>query len=143
MLNFFTKDDEARIIGAIQDAEHNTSGEIRVHLEKKLEADVLNEAQQTFAKLGMHKTAARNGVLIFIAPEHRQLAIVGDEGINKIVGADFWAAERDLLQQHFKQGAYVDGLCQAIAQVGEKLKTHFPYQTDDINELPDEISYSD
>jgi len=143
MLKFFTKEDEERIIQAIQAAERNTSGEIRVHLEKKLGSDVLKEAQQTFAKLGMHKTEARNGVLIFLAPEHRQFAILGDEGINKIVGDNFWQEERDLLQQHFRQGAYADGICLAIAQVGEKLKAHFPYQQDDTNELSDEISYSD
>lgn len=143
MLKFFTKEDEERIIEAIRAAERNTSGEIRVHLEKKLEADVLQEAQQTFAKLGMHKTEARNGVLIFLAPEHRKFAILGDEGINKIVGDNFWQEERDLLQQHFRQGAYADGICLAIAQVGEKLKAHFPYQQDDTNELSDEISYSD
>ncbi|MFN7119672.1 MAG: TPM domain-containing protein [Saprospiraceae bacterium] len=143
MLTFFSKDDEARIVQAIQDAEHNTSGEIRVHLEKKLEEDVLVEAQRVFTKLGMHQTAERNGVLIFIAPQHRKFAIIGDEGINQLVGEDFWAAERDIIQQHFRQGAYAEGICKAIEQVGEKLKAHFPYQTDDTNELSDEISYSD
>ncbi len=143
MLKFFTKQDEERIIKAIQDAEHNTSGEIRVHLEKKLEADVLLEAQQVFTKLGMHQTAERNGVLIFIAPAHRKFAIVGDEGINQLVGEDFWASERDIMQQHFRSGAYAEGICKAIEQVGEKLKAHFPYHSDDTNELSDEISYSD
>ena len=143
MLQFFTKPDEARIIQAIQNAERNTSGEIRVHLEKTLEKDVLTEAQKVFAKLKMHQTAARNGVLIFIAPQHRQFAIIGDEGINQLVGDNFWQAERDLMQAHFQEGAHTDGICNAIEQVGEKLKAHFPYQTDDVNELPDEISYSE
>lgn len=143
MLKFFTEPDEARIIQAIQDAERNTSGEIRVHLEKTLEESVLIEAQRVFTKLGMQDTAARNAVLIFIAPEHRKFAIIGDEGINQLVGEDFWKEERDLIQQHFRQGAYADGVCKAIEQVGEKLKAHFPYQSDDKNELSDEISYSD
>ena len=142
MLAFFNKDEEKRIITAIQEAERNTSGEIRVHLEKKLEKDAVTEAQQTFAKLGMHKTEARNGVLIFIAPEHHQFAIVGDKGIHEKVGENFWQEERDLMQEHFKKGAFADGICLAIAKVGEKLKVHFPYQSDDENELPDEISYS-
>ncbi len=142
MLAFFNKDEEKRIITAIQEAERNTSGEIRVHLEKTLEKDAVTEAQQTFAKLGMHKTEARNGVLIFIAPEHHQFAIVGDKGIHEKVGENFWQEERDLMQEHFKKGAFADGICLAIAQVGEKLKVHFPYQSDDENELPDEISYS-
>ncbi len=142
MVEFFTKPDEARIIAAIGEAERNTSGEIRVHLEKTLEADAVEEATRTFEQLGMHQTAARNGVLIFIAPEHRKFAIIGDEGINQIVGEDFWKEERDLMQEHFRQGAFADGICLAIAQVGEKLKAHFPFQTDDTNELSDEISYS-
>jgi uncharacterized membrane protein len=143
MQAFFSKADEARIVQAIQDAERNTSGEVRVHLEKTLEDSVLQEATRTFAKLEMHQTAARNGVLIFIAPEHRKFAIVGDEGINAIVGEDFWKEERDLLQIHFRKGTFADGICLAIAQVGEKLKAHFPFQEGDTNELPDEISYSD
>lgn len=143
MISFFTKEDETRIIQAIQDAERNTSGEIRVHLEKTLEDSVLQEATRTFAKLEMHQTAARNGVLIFIAPAHRKFAIVGDEGINEVVGGDFWKEERNLLQHYFRKGAFTDGICLAIAQVGEKLKAYFPFQEDDTNELPDEISYSD
>lgn len=142
MLAFFNKEDEARIIAAIQEAECNTSGEIRVHLEKKLEKDAVTEARHTFAKLEMHKTKARNGVLIFIAPEHHQFAIIGDQGIHEQVGDDFWQAERDLMQQHFREGAFAEGLCKAIEQVGDKLKAYFPYQSDDKNELSDEISYS-
>jgi uncharacterized membrane protein len=142
MLDFFTKPDEERIIQAIRAAERNTSGEIRVHLEKTLEEDVLIEAQRAFTKLGMHETAARNAVLIFIAPEHRKFAIIGDEGINQVVGEDFWKEERDLMQRHFRRNEYTEGTCQAIAQVGDKLKTYFPYQDDDRNELPDEISYA-
>lgn len=143
MLTFFTKEDEEQIIQAIQNAEQNTSGEIRIHLEKKLAGDVIEEARNTFAKLEMHLTAARNGVLIFIAPEQRKFAIIGDDGIDQVVGEDFWKEERDLIQQHFRQGAFTAGICLAIKQVGEKLKAHFPFQHDDTNELPDEISYSD
>ncbi len=143
MLAFFNKEEEQKIITAIQEAERNTSGEIRVHLEKKLEQDVVTEARQTFAKLEMHKTQARNGVLIFIAPNHHQFAIIGDEGIHQIVGDDFWQSERDIMQHHFRQGAFAEGICEAVSQVGEKLKAHFPFQSDDENELTDDISYSD
>ncbi len=89
----------------------------------------------------MDKTEARNGVLLFIAPEQKTFAILGDQGINAVVPPDFWKEERDLIQTHFRQGAFCEGICLAIAQVGEKLKIHFPVKSDDINELPDEISY--
>jgi uncharacterized membrane protein len=142
MLAFFSKEDETRIIEAIRAAERNTSGEIRVHLEKKLNKDVIAEARDTFAKLGMHNTEARNGVLLFIAPEAHQFAIIGDEGIHQQVGEQFWQEERDLLQAYFRQGDFTEGICQAIAIIGNKLKAYFPYLDEDQNELPDDISYS-
>ncbi len=142
MIRFFPKEDESKIIAAIKAAEQNTSGEIRVHLEDKFKGEVLAEAARVFQKLGMHKTAARNGVLIFIAPEKRKFAIVGDKGINEKVPPNFWQDERDLMAQHFKKGEYTNGVCAVVEQIGEKLQTYFPYQSDDENELPDDISYS-
>lgn len=142
MIRFFQPEEEDLIIDAIQEAELNTSGEIRVHLEDNLKTEVLKAAEKTFLKLGMHKTEARNGVLIFIAPEQRKFAILGDKGINEKVPEDFWAEERDIMLAHFKTGAYADGICAAVQQVGAKLKAFFPYQSDDKNELPDDISYS-
>ena len=142
MIRFFPKEDEEKIIDAIQQAELNTSGEIRVHLEDKLKGEALPAAVKTFQRLQMHKTEARNGVLIFIAPEQRKFAIIGDKGINEKVPQNFWQDERDLMAQHFKQGEYTAGVCAVIQQIGEKLKEYFPYQSDDENELPDDISYS-
>ncbi len=142
MLRFFPKEDESKIIEAIRQAEQNTSGEIRVHLEDNFKGDALPEAVKVFQRLGMHKTEARNGVLIFIAPEHRQFAIVGDRGINEKVPPNFWQEERDLMREHFKKGEYTQGVCAVIKQIGQKLKDYFPYQSDDENELPDDISYN-
>jgi uncharacterized membrane protein len=142
MVRFFPKEDEEKIIDAIQQAELNTSGEIRVHLEDKLKGEALPTAVKTFQRLQMHKTEARNGVLIFIAPEQRKFAIIGDKGINEKVPPNFWQDERDLMAQHFKKGEYTAGVCAVIQQIGEKLQAYFPYQSDDENELPDDISYS-
>lgn len=142
MIRFFPKEDEEEIIAAIQSAELNTSGEIRVHLEDALKEEVLPAAAKTFQRLNMHQTEARNGVLIFIAPKQRKFAIIGDKGINEKVPPNFWQDERDLMAQHFKKGEYTAGACAVIEQIGEKLKQYFPYQSDDENELPDDISYS-
>ncbi|MCO6492930.1 MAG: TPM domain-containing protein [Phaeodactylibacter sp.] len=142
MLKFFTPEQEEQIIAAIRSAERNTSGEIRVHLEDDPKEDIMKEAKKVFFRLGMHKTEARNGVLIILAPERKAFAILGDEGINKVVPENFWQEERDLMQEHFRRGAFAEGICLAIEQVGEKLKAFFPYQQDDTNELPDDISYS-
>ena len=97
MIDFFTKEEGDRVIAAIRIAETNTSGEIRVHIEAKCKGDILKQAQKTFKKLGMQKTAARNGVLFFIAPERRGFAIVGDEGIDAVVPENFWDDVKNIL----------------------------------------------
>ncbi|MEN0002830.1 MAG: TPM domain-containing protein [Bacteroidota bacterium] len=141
MLKFFKIEDENRIIGAIRAAEERTSGEIRVHLEDKCKGNILEEAQRAFLKLKMNETAQRNGVLIFIAPSRKEFAIVGDKGINEVVPENFWEAERDLMQQHFRNEQFAEGIALALHQIGMKLREFFPIQEDDENELPDEISY--
>ncbi len=141
MIPFFQTEEETQIIEAIRQAERQTSGEIRVHLESDAKGDILAAAARTFQQLEMDQTEARNGVLIFLAPERREFAIVGDRGIHEKVGDDFWAEERNQLQHYFRQGAYSEGVCAIIGQIGEKLKAFFPYQQDDENELSDEISY--
>ena len=88
----------------------------------------------------MDKTEQRNGVLLYIAVESKQFAILGDEGINAKVSEDFWDLEKELMLSHFKKAEYTKGIELAILKVGEKLKEFFPYQEDDTNELSDEIS---
>lgn len=139
---FLTKEEGDRIINCIKEAENNTSGEIRVHFDKKLKDDVKDEAVKTFFKLEMDKTKDRNGVLFFISPSNKVFAVLGDEGINNVVPDDFWNEEKQILETHFKNKKWADGLCFAITKAGEKLKKYFPIQENDINELSDEISYS-
>ncbi len=138
---FFSKEEEKLIVEAIQQAELGTSGEIRVHFSKKIEKEVMQDAQVTFAKLKMHHTERRNGVLIYIVPSKHQFAIIGDEGFHKIAGDDFWQTVKDKMQHFFKEGHFVAGVTSGIAEVGVILKQHFPREDNDINELKDEISY--
>lgn len=139
--NIFDKAGQARLVKAIGAAEQATSGEIRVHVEDFSRADVLARTRYLFTRLGMHRTVARNGVLIYVAVKDHQVAIFGDEGIDAAVGHDFWEAEIALLIAHFKKGDYIGGLELAIEKVGEKLKVHFPHMGEsDQNELSDEIS---
>lgn len=142
MLNFFSKEEEKAIVKAIQNAEARTSGEIRVHIEDRLKVTVLEEAGHVFRRLDMHKTKAHNGVLILLAPNDKQFAIIGDSGIHAAVETGFWDDERDILQGYFRKAAFCEGVCEVIYQIGEKLKLNFPVEADDVNELPDEISYS-
>jgi uncharacterized membrane protein len=137
----FSDKDQAQIVSAIQLAEKETSGEIRVHIESTVSIDPIERAKEVFFELGMHQTELKNAVLIYLAFNDHKLAIIGDEGIHQKVGNDFWQSEKDLMVSHFKKNEYALGLSLAIEQVGEKLKVHFPYQKADVNELSDTISF--
>lgn len=129
------------MVAAIREAEKNTSGEIRIHIENHCKKEVLDRAAEVFAELHMHKTTLRNGVLIYVAIEDHKLAIIGDAGINSKVPADFWHEIKEGLLEKSKQGLITEGLCEAVLKAGEQLKVWFPCQADDKNELPDEISF--
>jgi len=129
------------IVEAIKQAENNTSGEIKVHIEEKCStSDAMERAQEIFKYLLLHQTAQRNGVLFYLAYEDQKFAIFGDKGINEKVGQGFWDSTKDLLRENFKKGDFENGLVSAITEAGNQLKHYFPYQSDDKNEISDEIS---
>jgi uncharacterized membrane protein len=132
--------DDDRIIAAIGEAEKRSSGEIRVYVSSKSVADAVAAAQAEFLRLGMEKTRDRNGVLIFIAPQSRAFAIVGDLAIHQRCGDLFWTEVAGTMETHLKNSRYTDALLAAIARVGAILAEHFPRSTDDVNELPDQIT---
>lgn len=138
---FFTEEQKKQITDAIKDAELNTSGEIRLHVEKKCKINVLDRAAYIFDKLKMQKTELRNGVLFYLAIEDRKFAILGDAGINAVTLENFWDEIKDIVLDFFKEGKHAEGLAKGIRMAGEALKEHFPYQKDDINELSNEISF--
>ncbi len=138
---FFTSDQKQQIISAIKEAELNTSGEIRVHIENHCKKEVLDRASAVFASLKMYKTKLRNGVLFYLAIKDRTFAILGDGGINAVVPDDFWDNIKEMMQRKFKEGEFTAGLSSGIKMAGEQLKVHFPYKSDDINELDDDISF--
>ena len=138
---YFTEENKLQITNAIRVAETNTSGEIRVHIEKHCKGDVLDQAAYVFEKLEMHKTELRNGVLFYLAVEDHKFAILGDAGINQEVPEDFWESTKEVVVEKLQEGKYSDGLADGIIKAGEQLKVHFPYQKDDVNELSDEISF--
>ena len=140
--SFFTKEQQARILASVREAEMATSGEIRVHIETTCPEDVLDRAAWVFKKLGMHKTAERNGVLFYLAVSDRKFAIIGDAGINTKVPAGFWNEISELLQKNFREGKFTEGLSEGIVLAGKQLKIHFPYSKDDVNELSDDISFN-
>ena len=138
---FFSGKEKKQILAAVQEAEKNTSGEVRVHLEYRSRGPVYGHAQKVFQRIGMTKTAQRNGVLIFLATKDKKFAVLGDVGINNKVPEGFWNDVVQIMQEHFKQNKFAEGVAEAALRIGEKLKAYFPYQTNDKNELPDGISY--
>jgi len=141
---FLEKLDQPRIVSAIKAAESETSGEIRVNVQPKARGgDIRTVAERTFERLGMTKTAQRNGVLLFIATEENRFAILGDKGIDEKVPAGFWDDIAAKLTIRFKNGELTDGIIEAIAAVGDHLKAYFPHAEGDVDELPDEIDVSD
>ncbi|MDN3641869.1 TPM domain-containing protein [Lutimonas halocynthiae] len=137
---FLSEEQEKEVVQSIREAESNTSGEIRVHFEKSLDLDPIKRAQELFYHLGMDKTQFKNGVLFYVAVDDHKFAIIGDEGIDKVVPDDFWESIKDEVINEFKKGNPTQGLVLGILHAGEKLKEYFPYGDKDENELSDEIS---
>ena len=140
--DFLSKAERERVAQAIGEAERLTSGEIRVHLEDHIEDDVLDHAAFVFEELGMHRTDQRNGVLIYVCVADRKVAVIGDKGINERVPEGFWTDVVAVLKLHFAAGRRADGLAEAVHMVASKLRQHFPLQTNDRNELSNEVSFS-
>jgi uncharacterized membrane protein len=141
--SFFMKEQQAHILDAIKEAEKETSGEIRVHIETRLSGDVLDRASWIFKKIGMDRTKERNGVLFYLAIKNRKFAIIGDNGINARVTEGFWDKIKNVMESDFREKRFSDGLAKGILMAGDQLKEHFPHLADDVNELPDEISFGD
>lgn len=138
--DFLSKKEEQEIVDAIQIAEKNTSGEIRVHIEKSTSIDSFTRAVEVFYHLEMDKTKDSNGVLIYVAVKDKHFVIYGDKGINEKVATNFWDTTKNAIETHFKNGNFKQGLIDGILKAGEQLKHYFPYQDDDTDELSNEIS---
>ncbi|RLK07055.1 TPM domain-containing protein [Tenacibaculum discolor] len=138
--DFLTAKEEEEIVQAIRKAERSTSGEIRVHIEKTTEVSHYDRALEVFQMLKMFNTQQRNGVLIYIAVDDHKFVIYGDEGINAVVPTNFWETTKEAIQNQFKQGNFKQGIIDGVLKAGKELKAHFPWTTDDEDELSNEIS---
>ncbi len=143
LVDFIPSDGQRRIADAITAAERHTTGEICVHVTPRCRGNVMKRATRTFNRLHLYTTRGRNAVLIFIAYEHRKFAILGDTGINDVVPEGFWDGEVEELGRYLKAGRQVDGLCEVIARIGERLSQYFPGERDDENELSNEVSFDE
>jgi uncharacterized membrane protein len=138
--DFLTAEEEQEIIVAIREAEKNTSGEIRIHIESDTTLDALDRAMEVFHYLKMDNTKLQNGVLIYVAVDAKTFVIYGDKGINDVVPTGFWDSTKDIMQSHFKANRFKEGLIEGVLKAGVQLEQHFPWIHGDTNELPNEIS---
>lgn len=138
-----SEEQQLRIVEAIVKAEDCTSGEIRVHVEPKCKTDPVARAVKVFDRLEMYDTKARNGVIIYLAYETRVCAVIGDVAINEVIPEGFWDGILADMKTAFAAGHFTEGIIAAVEAVGKALSEFFPYQSDDVNEQPDEISFSD
>ena len=139
--DFFSEDDRKSIASAIVEAESRTSGEIRVRVETKAGEDPMQTVRNAFEKLGMRNTELHNGVMFFLGVEDRKFVILGDDGINEKVPDNFWDSVRDVVIGHFREGRFAQGLAEGIKMAGEQLAAFFPHKKDDVDELPNAISF--
>ena len=139
--DFLSKIDDRQIVNAINEAEKKSSGEIRVFVSRLEVLDAVSSAKDHFQKLKMENTKERNAVLIFIAPQNRKFAIIGDTAIHEKCGQQLWDSIASATSDHFKKGQYTQALVQAVKTVGAQLAIHFPRRDDDQNELPNEVAH--
>ncbi len=135
-----TKSQEKILVESIQNAELNTSGEIKVHIEATCEIDPMERAKVVFEHLGLQKTEQKNAVLIYWAYQSRKFAILGDSGINQVVPSNFWDSTKETMRSFFKKDQFVEGIAAAVTVAGQQLKTYFPYDSNDVNEISGDIS---
>ena len=143
LVDFIPTEGQRRIADAITAAERRTTGEICVHVTPRCRGNVMKRATRTFNRLHLYTTKRRNAVLIFVAYEDRKFAILGDTGINDVVPEGFWDGEVEELGRYLTAGRQVDGLCEIIARLGERLSEYFPGERDDVNELSNEVTFDD
>lgn len=139
--DFLTVEQQETVVSAVRLAEKGTSGEIRIHIDSECAGDPLKRAEEVFVRLGMNRTRLRNGVLIYLACNTKVFAVIGDKGINDCVPENFWNDVISVMGEYFRKGMFAEGLSEAVLKAGEKLKEYFPYQSDDVNEQPDDISF--
>lgn len=137
--DFLNQLDDAQIVAAIKEAEAKTSGEIRVFVSHKNVESAVAAAQAAFVRLRMANTRDRNAVLIFVAPRARQFAVIGDEGVHKRCGDEFWRRLAEEMSAHFKAEKFTDGIVNVVRKAGGLLAEHFPRRSDDQNELSDRV----
>jgi uncharacterized membrane protein len=138
---FLTEEEKKQVDEAVKKAERETSGEIKLFIDRFCWGKIEDKVLRVFRRLGLSRTKERNGVLIYLVTTNREFAIYGDEGINKKVPENFWDRIKDSMQEGFSRGDFGKAIAEAIETIGLQLKAYFPYRQDDKNEISNKIEY--
>lgn len=140
---FLSAEETALVEQAVKQAEAKTSAEIKILFARHCWGSVHDKAVRMFNKLGLHETAHRNCVLILLVTTNREFAILGDSGIHEKAGQEHWDEVRNGMMRLFKEGAFAEGICDAIAMIGQKLAMYFPHEQNDVDEISDNVGYEE
>lgn len=141
--NFLTAPEASLVDNAIKEAEGNTSAEIKLVVVRHCWDSLYKKAARIFKKLELQNTEQRNCVLVLLSTANREFLIYGDKGIHEKVGQGFWDDVRTEMLEKFRLDEFGQGIADGIRAIGEKLCEHFPKETNDQNEVPNEIAYED
>lgn len=103
--------------------------------EKRLAAKTL--AQQLFLAHGVHRTGARTGVLILVAPHDRLVEVIADEAAHAALGTASWEAICKAVSGPAADGKLADGVVAGVEHAARLLAGPLPAKAGDRNELPD------
>jgi len=118
--------DHPRILAAIKETEKKTSGQIRVYVSHRKITDAVRSATLRFDKLGMRKTKERNAVLIYLAPESKVFAVIGDSAVHEKCGDAFWQEVVATMTEHLKKDSATTAIVHAVKKIENLLALHFP-----------------
>lgn len=139
----FTPDEEAQIVAGIRAAEHGNRGEVRVHVEESCPGgDALTRCRAVYEALGMRATRDDTGVLVYVAPKDRKVAVFAGSGIFGATTSGFWQEVVEAVADGYRSGDGVGGLVRGLVQIGDLLRTHAPGGDSAGNELPDAVTTS-
>ena len=107
--------------------------------DKRAQETVEEQALQEFARLGVHLTSERSGVLILVSVFERMAVVLADEGIHSRTSAATWHDADSAIVAGVQGGSLAEGLRKGIEAVAAVLAEHHPRRGELVNELPDHL----
>lgn len=137
---FFEEQFSLEVEKAIEEAELLTSAEFKLHIEEVCNEDVLDRAAFVFSELQLHKTQLRNAVLLYVSVNDRKVSILADAGAKAHLSEEVLSNCLSTLINDFKSSSYAAGIRSCFLTLADALKSSFPYQANDINEISNKVS---